>query len=203
MIAQLALAAAIEYALPEVRDPQYAVRERRLLSRMAGDQRQLWLMLGSSRTQLGLQAGRFSKCSDCSGTLAFNFGMPGCGPLMQLICFERLLVRNVRPDLLLIEVNPGLLASSNGEPMEERLLDGARLSVPELVRVLPYYQQPRRVLGKWVWSWLAPCQRRAGELRRLAEFGAEWQDSDAADYLMDDFGWHSCRRRPTWSGDAR
>ena len=189
LLGQLALAAAIELALPEVRDPQYAVRERRLLARVTGDKRQLWLMLGSSRTQLGLQAGRLGECSDGSGPLAFNFGMPGCGPLMELICFERLLSRNVRPDLLLIEINPGLLAWCNGEPMEERLLDGARLTIPELVRAMPYYQQPRRVLGKWVWSWLAPCQRRATDLRRLAKLGPEGQDADAADYLMDDFGW--------------
>ena len=189
LLAQFGLAAAIELALPEARDPQYAVRERRLLARMAGDQRPLWLMLGSSRTQLGWQAARLAESSDRGGPLAFNFGMPGCGPLMQMICFDRLLARNVRPQLLLIELTPALLASNDGQPMEERLLDGARLTIPELVRALPYYRQPRRLLGKWAWSWLAPCQRRAAELRRLANLGPAGQDADAADYLMDDFGW--------------
>ena len=190
VFAQLALAAAIELVLPEVRDPEYAVRERRLLARLAGGEPRLWLMLGSSRTQLGLQAARLVEPDGRETPLVFNFGMPGCGPLMQAVCFERLLARGVRPERLLIEVNPAMLAWRDGEPMEERWLDGARLSAAELARLLPYYQQPRRVLRNWAWAWLAPCRRRARELRRLAAFDAEAEpDADAADWLMDDYGW--------------
>ena len=188
-LVQLSLAAAIELAAPEMRDPEYAVRERRLLARLA-EGRRLRLMLGSSRTQLGLRASQISATDNREAPIVFNFGMPGCGPLMQAVCFERLLARGVRPDSLVIEVNPALLSHCGGEPLEERMLDGARLSPAELIRVLPAYQQPRRAFNKWLWAWLASCRRRAAELRRLAGLDAPTgQDAGAADYLMDDYGW--------------
>jgi len=189
VLVQAVLAATIELALPEARDPEYAVRERRLLAQMTGGERRLWLVLGSSRTQLGLQAAKLSASDDREAPLVFNFGMPGCGPLMQTVCFERLLARGVRPEKVFVEVNPALLARRDGEPMEERMLDGARLSPGELARVLPYYCEPRRVLGKWAAAWLLPCHRRSAELRRLLAGGHDASDSDAADRLMDDYGW--------------
>ena len=179
----------IELALPEARDPEYAVREQRLLARLAGGERRLWLVLGSSRTQLGLQAAKLAASDDREAPLVFNFGMPGCGPLMQTVCFERLLARGVRPDKVFVEVNPAQLAWRDGEPLEERMLDGARLSPGELARVLPYYCEPRRVLGKWAWAWFLPCHRRSAELRRLLAAGQVAGDADAADHLMDDYGW--------------
>lgn len=186
---QLGLAGLIEAWLPQVRDPEYAVREKRLVERLAeGNGERLWLMLGSSRTQLGLQAARLDQGSGPDKLTAFNFGMPGCGPMMQLICFDRLLAAQVRPKLLLIEVNPAMLSRRSGEPLEERMLDGARLSGSELARLLPYYDQPRRVLGKWAWAQFAACRRRAAELRRRLAFDAAI-DFDAPDYLMDDHGW--------------
>lgn len=189
VFAQLLLVAVVELLLTQVRDPEYAVRERRLLAHLA-EGRRVWLMLGSSRTQLGLQAARLGAATDRQAPIVFNFGMPGCGPLMQAVCFERLLARGVRPETLLVEVNPALLAWRDGEPLEERMLEGARLSPAELSRVLPVCQQPRRVLAKWLSTWLAPCRHRAAELRRVAGWGAVAPlDLDAADYLMDDYGW--------------
>lgn len=188
VLVQAALAATIELALPEARDPEYAVRERRLLVQMTGGERRLWLVLGSSRTQLGLRAAKLAD-DDRQAPLVFNFGMPGCGPLMQTVCFERLLARGVRPEKVFVEVNPALLAWRDGEPMEERMLDGARLSPGELARVLPHYCEPRRLLGKWAAAWLLPCHRRSAELRRLLAAGQAANDADAADHLMDDYGW--------------
>lgn len=189
VLVQAVLAAVIELALPEARDPEYAVREQRLLARLAGGERPLWLALGSSRTQLGLQAAKLDAHDDRQAPLVFNFGMPGCGPLLQRVCFERLLARGVRPAKLFVEVNPALFAWRGGEPMEERMLDGARLSPAELARVLPYYSEPRRVLGKWAWAWFLPCHRRSAELRRLMAGGQAASDADAADHLMDKYGW--------------
>ncbi len=189
---QLGLAAAIEVWLPEVRDPHFAVREQRLLAlRASSPKGPLWVMLGSSRTQLGLQASRFRQRGDARGPAVFNFGMPGCGPMMQLASLERLLDEGVRPDLLLVEIMPPMFSSRGGEPIEERLLDGSRLSCRELVRLLPYYRQPRRVLSKWLAAWLFPCQRRAAALRRLIALDSDSDGvaTDAPDRLMDDHGW--------------
>ena len=59
---QLGLAGLIEAWWPQVRDPEYAVREKRLVERLAeSNGERLWLMLGSSRTQLGLQAARLDE----------------------------------------------------------------------------------------------------------------------------------------------
>jgi len=195
---QLVLAGAVEAWLPQVRDPEYAVRETRLVKRLAcGNGQGLWLMLGSSRTQLGLQAARLDETAGSDRVTAFNFGMPGCGPLMQLICLDRLRVLGVRPKLLLVEINPAMLSWRNGEPLEERMLDGARLSLSELARVLPLCEQPRRVLGKWAWAQFAAGLRRAGQLRRWLAFDAA-DDVEAADYLMDDHGWQIV----PWTADA-
>lgn len=190
--AQLALSLAVESWLPQVRDPQYAVREQRLLARRAAAPgRPLWVMLGSSRTQLGLQAGQYRGIASAQAPLVFNFGMPGCGPIMQRVCLERLLERGVRPDLLFVEVMPAMLSWRGGQPMEERMLDGSRLSVAELTSLLSYFEQPRRALGRWSAAWLAPAHRRARELRRLVRLDdvGEAPDPAAADHLMDEYGW--------------
>jgi hypothetical protein len=111
--------------------------------------------------------------------------------MMQLVCLERLLDRGIRPDLVFVEIMPPMLSWRGGEPVEERMLDGSRLSAAEMGRLLPYYEQPRRVLGKWSAASLAPAHRRAQELRRL--FALDARDGgielDAADHLMDKHGW--------------
>src|SRR5262245_57394681 len=105
--------------LGELRDPQYACKAdklARLLDR-PGPRPFTVVMLGSSRTAFGLDAGRLERpCADGGARppvgplLVFNFGIPGAGPLTELLTLRRLLAGGTRPDHVLIEVLPPLLA---------------------------------------------------------------------------------------------
>ena len=62
VVFQVGLAVALERRLPAVRDPEYALKRQRLQALQAASPgRPLVLMLGSSRTRLGLQAGSASR----------------------------------------------------------------------------------------------------------------------------------------------
>jgi hypothetical protein len=189
---QLGLALAVDQWLPAVRDPEFAVREARLVGHIRRTpDAPLLLMLGSSRTELALQAGRLSDAAAGGKAVVFNFGMPGCGPLMQLVCLRRLLDKGICPDKLFVEVMPPMLSWEQGAPIEERMLDGSRLSAREAAGLWPYFEQPRRLLWKWgLAQCLAGYCRRAAWCRALS-FGVSEPGTDprAPDYLMDSHGW--------------
>src|SRR5262245_20945385 len=101
VISQLGLAAAIEWKCPELRDPFYGCKANRLHRRSAGPEAPFTLvMLGSSRTTYGFQASALEpRLSEAAGrpVVAFNFGIPGAGPLMELLTLRRLLAAGVHP----------------------------------------------------------------------------------------------------------
>jgi len=111
---QLALAAAIEWRLPQMRDPNYGRKEQRLLQRLGESPppARAVVMLGSSRTMYGLRGQDAERALAGPGgaPLVYNFGLPGAGPLTELIVLRRLLRQGVRPDLLLVEVLAPVLA---------------------------------------------------------------------------------------------
>jgi hypothetical protein len=114
---QLLLILGIEHRAPDLRDLPYAQKIKRLRHRTEdGPTRPLTVvMLGSSRTVFGVKAGRLEKpLEEATGrpVVAFNFGMYGSGPVMNLVTLRRLLADGVRPDLVLIEVLPPLLCDS-------------------------------------------------------------------------------------------
>src|SRR5437016_272201 len=69
------------------------------------------LALGSWRGDTGLRA---EALVDCAGTprdpLLFNGGLLGAGPLLQLLALDRLLRAGERPDAVVVEFWPPLLA---------------------------------------------------------------------------------------------
>src|SRR5258707_596996 len=91
---QLGLAVAIEYRLPEWRDPFYACRAAMLQRRVTASPRPVTvLVLGSSRVQHGLRGSELgSWASDQIGApvVVFNFGIRGAGPVANLCHFKRL-----------------------------------------------------------------------------------------------------------------
>jgi len=202
LVLQFGLAVAVDQWLPGVRDPEFAVRESRLVDHVRKTpDAPLLLVLGSSRTQLALQAGRLSATMESgvvvggkvehSKALVFNFGMPATGPLMQLTCVRRLLEKGIHPDRLFLEIMPPMLSWQRGDPLEEHMLESSRLSLREVARLWPYYEHPRRLIWKW---WLAQClgiHRRGAALKRELAIGLDSQDADceAYDHLMDDCGW--------------
>ncbi len=72
-------------------------------------------MLGSSRTCHGLAADELhERLSRELGrpVSVVNAGLPGSGPFTELLLWRRLRRDGVRPDLLLVEVLPGLLSDA-------------------------------------------------------------------------------------------
>lgn len=106
-------------------DPIYADKERRLrrLEAAAPPGAPRVVMLGTSRGGNAFAAGRAEVLARDAGTpiVVFNYGIIGAGPIMYRIYFERLLADGHRPDLLLIEVLPPLLADVPGGPAELQL----------------------------------------------------------------------------------
>jgi hypothetical protein len=113
-VGQMALAAAIEWRLPELREPNYGHKVRRLLRRLGESPAppRAVVMLGSSRTMYALrgQDVEHALARPDGAPVVFNFGLPGAGPLTELIVLRRLLRQGVRPDLLLVEVLAPVLA---------------------------------------------------------------------------------------------
>jgi hypothetical protein len=194
---QLGLSVAIDLWLPGIRDPEYAILEARLLQRVRKTpDTPLFLALGSSRTQLALQAGRLSAATE-SGTIAggkavvFNFGTRATGPLMHLVFARRLLDKGVHPDRIFLEITPPMLSWRRGWPIEEKMLNGKRLSAREFAKLWPYYRRPWRLLGKWGLAQCMAVHYRSAAFNRALTIGLDSQGADweAYVYLMDDYGW--------------
>jgi hypothetical protein len=158
VVGQVALSAAIGQWLPQFRDPLYAPKERRLRQRLdeapAGP---TVVMLGSSRVSYGLRGQEAERALAGPGgsPVVFNFGLPGAGPLTELLTLRRLLGRGVRPDLLLVEVMPPLLAGQESLA-EVTTMDPARLFHADLA-MLERYLPDARLRDGWWEALTVPC----------------------------------------------
>lgn len=106
---QAVLAYIVGYAHPEIRDPEYGYRLRRLHQWTATTpQRPLCLILGSSRTLSGIYPPALPPWPTDAGPepLVFNFSQFCAGPVRELQTLRRLLAAGHRPDWLLLEVWP-------------------------------------------------------------------------------------------------
>jgi hypothetical protein len=213
VLGQLALAAAIEWRLPQLRDPHYAHKERRLLRRLAEAPAppRTVLMLGSSRTACALrgQVAEWELAGPGGSPVVFNFGLSGAGPLTELLTLRRLLARGVRPDLLLIEVLPPVLAGQVTLAEVSRLEPG-RLWYADLPLAERYVPEGRLRAGWWE-SWLLPCHSHRFAILSETSPGLlplhqrmDWFRA------IDDSGWapspnpdHSAERRRLGTENAR
>jgi hypothetical protein len=94
---------------PEIRDPEYGYRLRRLREQAAAaPDRPLLLILGSSRTLSGICPTALPPWPNDAGSepRVFNFSQLGAGPVRGLQTLRRLLAAGHRPDWLLLEVWP-------------------------------------------------------------------------------------------------
>lgn len=113
--AVLATAVAISIRL---RDPFFGDKAAKLAGLMgAKPEHRIVLAVGSSRTGLGFSGLSF-EAKYGKGIIAFNFGIPGAGPITQEVYLRRLLDRGARPDLLLLEVLPVQFHQLDGVPVE-------------------------------------------------------------------------------------
>jgi hypothetical protein len=89
------------------------------------------LVLGSSRTQAGVQAKQLSDdltYLSTKPTLALNFGTPAGGPLTCHLYLQRLFEHGLKSDIVLQEIHPGFLTDP---PLELRWLHPHRLRAGE------------------------------------------------------------------------
>ena len=172
---QLGMAGAIEYALPQFRDPEFGYHRNRLLARwnQTAPRPYTVVMLGSSRTTAGFDAGILERQLSEQlqrPAIAFNFGVTGAGPLTHLINLRRLLEDGVRPDLVLIEILPPLL---NGQPWnaESIRLRPERLWHEEL-GVLQQYAWLPGIEKRWLTAWPVPFYEHRFPI--LSRFMPSW-----------------------------
>jgi hypothetical protein len=146
-----------------LRDPPYWYKLDRLKRRSAGPGQPLTIvMLGSSRTLHGLEAASLeAPLARQLGrpVVVFNFGLVGAGPLTELLTLRRLLADGVRPDVLLVEVLPPLLAGQVPCFEVERIQASVcRLRGQEFSLLERYGGRSRRELRRdWATTWLLPC----------------------------------------------
>ncbi len=146
---QAALGLYIERSAVRLRDPIYADRLARLQRcRRAQPDRPLVVVLGSSRSLMGLDAGRVSAAP--GAPLVFNFSELAAGPMLEQVFLRRLLADGVRPDLVVLEVVPLHLATGIGVSGEEVGLSLARLSWSEMNGVAGHYRFPLLTRGRWL-----------------------------------------------------
>ncbi len=139
LLVQLGLRLAIESGLRGCRDPFYEDMMARLRPRWRarvaggpGTPQRLLVALGSSRTGNGVRGERVE--AELAAALGERWAVnglsaPGSGALMELVNCRRLFAEGVRPDLLLVEVVPTLLA---GAPPEAESLKAERFARSEI-----------------------------------------------------------------------
>jgi hypothetical protein len=127
--------------------------------------RPLVLVLGSSRTKLGLRAGRLNHPEDTTAPVVVNAAQLGGGPMQHLAMLRRLLNHGIRPQMIFLEIMPMALSARDGRPMEERVINLSRFSASEVARMWPYCARPFRFCYPWALVRLWPCQHYRSELR--------------------------------------
>ena len=146
--------AALDVALevwPAIRDPEFGVKLARLGAQLAdADDRPLVLLLGSSRSDVGINPRAFvSPTTDTTRPIVFNFAMTGAGPIQQLILLRELLARRIVPAKVLVELHPLFLNQRAGALREEARIDARRLGHPGLTVLCGYSQTPARLRRDW------------------------------------------------------
>jgi hypothetical protein len=183
--------------LPQWCDPEYGPKIARLKQRLpARGERPLFVaVLGSSRTETGLHGKRAEEAlSKALGrpVMVFNFGLPGSGPIRELITLRQLLADVGRPDLLLVEVLPPLLGDGGMPPHElsEPVLPASDLRPRELGLVRRCAGGGRPGLRRdWWTAWAVPCySHRVDILRAVLPDALEGREQVIPLY-MDASGW--------------
>jgi hypothetical protein len=188
---QTSIGLALDRWLPQVRDPAYAAKERKLHTLLVqAPERPLVLALGSSRTLLGLDGRRLSAAA--GRPLVFNFGLAGGGPLLELVCWQRLCGAGIRPRLLFVEVLPALLNQTDQRALDESWFDGMRLAGDELPGIEPFHSRPGQLLRQWCKARCLPCWRHAAALRDCISVNADQSGTPGRSDPVetDAYGWH-------------
>lgn len=181
---------ALELAPFPVYDRPFKAKFDHLLTlRATAPDRKLVLMLGSSRTLVGLRAGRITQNKGGQELLVFNFGLASGGPMTEFLALRRLLNAQMKPDFLFLEILPLFFNQPREHTFEERYLNGGRLTISELAWLSAYHVEPRRLLFQWCKSRGLPwsSHRTAFWEQFAPALAVRGPDADTA---MDEFGWN-------------
>jgi hypothetical protein len=147
VVVQLVTGWAIHTDRVPLRDPLYLDKFATLRAQSAfrpgppAEQKPLTVVfVGSSRTLIAMDAGAVGPAlsADLGRPVeAFNFGTAGAGPVTCAVYLRRLLADGVKPDAVVIEVLPALLAAQI-DPPESKWLSVIRLRPEELSVVRGY-----------------------------------------------------------------
>jgi hypothetical protein len=173
-------------------DADYQAKEERLRARLReAPHGPLVIVLGSSRTKMGLQAGLLCRARKGSRLLVFNFGLSASGPVRELLCLHRLLDRGIRPDYLFVEVLPPALVQEGNFPFEGHWLRGERMQTAEVAWARNYSSQPGDLIRQWCTARSCPCVASRRELRDLLQIDMPAQARLNGQVLpgVDGYGW--------------
>lgn len=152
VVIQLGLSLALDLK-PEIRHPEYGFKLALLRQRLQESPgRQLVVLMGSSRTEVGLQAEKFDLAAAGEGPLVFNFALAGAGPIQHLMLLHDLSEEGICPDRLAIEVHPLFLNQICGALREEARIDVHRLGPTGLDVLAQYSEAPAQLRRTW-WKW--------------------------------------------------
>lgn len=145
------LAVAVETTRPQWRDPEFFHRQQRAAKvarweAKQGHARPLVVVLGSSRPEMGFSPEHLGLGTGPTDPLVFNCSQSGCRPVGLRLNLARVLAANPRPDFVLVEVLPALLADR--QPTED-WLPAHRLGRADVARLRPYLTNPDRVGRVW------------------------------------------------------
>lgn len=203
---QMLLSLALYSLKPEWRDPEFG---RKLVAlqrhRAAQPERPLVLALGSSRIALGLRPDVIETAPHTTrAPLLFNFGILGAGPVIELLCLERLLAAGIKPDLILVECwapfwhQVGVYAEAQRfEPTRYAWGDLALLQKYQMGRLVTVdgdgkaHTEERNLTAELLRGFLVPWhQHRFTFMNMLAPRWLPWGNrKDTGWKALDDYGW--------------
>jgi Protein of unknown function (DUF1574) len=147
---------AVAGGAPEIRDPDFEFKLRRLHHCLAtsDSQRPLVLLMGSSRVAMGY---RPELLDQSSGPLYFNYGLCFGGPILNLISLNRLLAEGIRPRAVYLEVWPPSLTMESADHLDAPALHINRMSWNDVGILARFASHPSDVYTAWFHSRLGGC----------------------------------------------
>lgn len=179
---------------PRVRDPFYGDKYVKLAKRVRNfNDPFIVVMLGSSRTGLGFHGKLVEEQLSSNSSrpvVAFNYGIPASGPVTHLVYLKRLLNSAIKPNHLLLEILPSMLADGHGGPIERNWFHGRRLTFQETAMVSRHGYDGDKVASEWQSTVYLPVYALRFELLcRVVPGWLPWQLRFDWSRSTDECGW--------------
>lgn len=186
IVLNLGMNVALDTVAPEWRDPEYGHRMKGLRRQAAAESsRPVVVLLGSSRTEMGMSPASLGLGDGPASPLTYNVSQAGCGPVGEVLNLKRLLADGVKPHAALFEILPPVLG---GNAPAERLLLPTQLASADIDHVGPYLADRDAFRGKWLRTRINPWYTYRNHL--LCHWGAR---SLVPKELQTDFLWTQLR----------